>query len=192
MSASEKLSTAPFSLPRKSGTKRELSPYDPYKRKARGIIPVLLALVYPRVSAGARTRSGTCIARGPSSGQSARRLRRCTTRDAIRRSTDKGGKTPATSGSGRTSHTRPATRRRFRSCAAGRSRSTGPAPFQSRCRNCRRFSVGSSRTTARAQHRPLEAARKPSDGRQVKLRVKSETEGRIRRPAGSLCEAKSL
>ena len=36
MSASEKLSTAPFSLPKKSGTKRELSPYDPYKRKARG------------------------------------------------------------------------------------------------------------------------------------------------------------
>ena len=36
MSASEKLSTAPFSLPKKSGTKREPSPYDPYKRKARG------------------------------------------------------------------------------------------------------------------------------------------------------------
>ena len=36
MSASEKLSTAPFSLPKKSGTKRELSPYAPYKRKARG------------------------------------------------------------------------------------------------------------------------------------------------------------
>ncbi len=31
-----KLSTAPFSLPKKSGTKREPSPYDPYKRKARG------------------------------------------------------------------------------------------------------------------------------------------------------------
>ena len=32
----QKLSTAPFSLTKKSGTKREPSPYDPYKRKARG------------------------------------------------------------------------------------------------------------------------------------------------------------
>ena len=32
----EKLSTAPFRAAKKSGTKRELSPYDPYKRKARG------------------------------------------------------------------------------------------------------------------------------------------------------------
>ena len=36
MSIPEKLSTAPFSASKKSGTKRELSPYDPYKRKARG------------------------------------------------------------------------------------------------------------------------------------------------------------
>ena len=36
LSTGGKLSTAPFSLPKKSGTKREPSPYDPYKRKARG------------------------------------------------------------------------------------------------------------------------------------------------------------
>ena len=36
MSAAEKLSTGPVSVPKKAGRKREGSPYDPYKRKARG------------------------------------------------------------------------------------------------------------------------------------------------------------
>lgn len=56
MSASEKLSTAPFSASKKSGTKRELSPYDPYKRKARGKEAKRDYLRNP-----AQSRAGVCV-----------------------------------------------------------------------------------------------------------------------------------
>ena len=59
----EKLSTAPFSLPKKAGMKREPSPYDPYKRKARGkennpgsLGTGLFACERPRACVGIRKR----------------------------------------------------------------------------------------------------------------------------------------